>query len=369
MRTLGFALVALLLAAAPASAASVRVAGTCAKYTGCQYSVVYSAAPGERNVLSADAAQNTIVVHDAGAAITPGVGCVAVVGGASCTVPDADFLPLIADLGDGDDVSTADGEIDGGPGNDRLSGVGSLTGGPGEDVLSGAGLFIDGDGAKPAHDVYTGHGRTSLSYAGRHAGIRVDLHTGRAGEDVLSGIENAYGGAGADVLIGTDGPNELAGSVRDRLVGRGGDDTLSMAGHGRVDAGPGDDKITLAAHGARVRCGAGHDFVEQVGGGDDLRDCEALAFRRAWEPDAHLHGRRSRFLTNLGCNCRRASYVARAGGVVVAEARGHPHSLRLNARGRALLRARGRLRIAVRIREVTETAVDVSEFTTLLQRM
>jgi hypothetical protein len=340
----------------------------------CAYTAVYRGAAGVRNaVTSSHLDPLTVVIRDAAAPLTPGLDCVAVdANTARCAAPER--LDLELRLGDGDDVASLDtGLALGGPGDDRISGVNvRLVGGPGADDLSAtvAGTFVDADGARASRDRYRGgsSGGDAVDYAGRHAGIRVDLRAGRAGEDVLSGIENAYGGDGADVLIGTDGPNDLAGTGRDRLVGRGGDDTLNMYGHGRVDAGAGDDKITLNARGARVRCGTGHDFVDDVSS-DDLRDCESLAFSRAWELDARLHRRRSRFLTNLGCSCRRASYVARAGRVVVAEARGHPHSLRLNARGRALLRARGTLRIAVRIREVTETSVDVTHFTTLLQRM
>lgn len=71
-------------------------------------------------------------------------------------------------------------------------------------------------------------------------------------------------------------------------------------------------------------------------------------------PPAHA------FLTNPECYCRYARYVAIAGKVVVGRAtvrhksvgyRHWPLALRLNAQGRRLLAAHGRLRITVRIYE------------------
>ena len=177
---------------------------------------------------------------------------------------------LEADLGDQDDVATVSGIIDGGPGNDRLSGGGTLIGGPGRDVLTGNGPFVDDDGATPAPDVYTGTGRSELSYGTRRTGIRVDLRTGRAAEDTVSGIPNVEGGYGDDVLIGDDGPNHLSGSRGgDRVVGLGGNDRLDAGscclyglggGAETILGGAGDDRLDpTGGRSATVRCGPGAD--------------------------------------------------------------------------------------------------------------
>ena len=74
-------------------------------------------------------------------------------------------------------------------------------------------------------------------------------------------------------------------------------------------------------------------------------------------------------MTNPECYCRYAHWVAVAGGVVVARAtmrhksvgyRHWPLALRLNAVGRRLLAARGRLRITIRIYERYEVGYGTS---------
>ena len=104
-------------------------------------------------------------------------------------------------------------------GNDQLYGgdgdADELHGGDGDDIL---------DGGSGDRDVATyGYQAT--------AGVTVSLSisgpqdTGGAGFDTLIGIENLYGTAFNDVLIGNDGANELSGGGGlDTLEGRGGND-------------------------------------------------------------------------------------------------------------------------------------------------
>ena len=265
MRVLTLVILTVLAVAAPARAATVDVDFRGDPRRGYDV-IVFKAAPGERNVLTSEHVGQTVTLRDAGASITSlDNRCTAVEGGVSCPA-----WSLEADLGDQDDVATVGGITDGGPGDDRLSGGGTLIGGPGKDVLTGSGPFVDDDGATPAPDVYTGTGRTELSYGTRRTGIRVDLRTGRAAEDTVSGIPNIEGGYGDDVLIGDDGPNHLSGSRGgDRVVGLGGDDHLDAGscclyglggGAETILGGAGDDELDpTGGRSATVRCGPGAD--------------------------------------------------------------------------------------------------------------
>ena len=198
-------------------------------------------------------------------------------------------------LGDGDYLhgGAGDDTIRGGDGHDNLlggttidsglaAGIDALDGGAGNDSLD------DQDGiGRPAPGPDTldgGAGEDSVhSYALRRAPVTIDLRSGRgSGEDgegdTLTAIENAYGGAGDDTLIGDDGPNRLDGDRgRDVIRGGGGDDHLTSDvnpredrpqtaaaeyGPDRVSAGDGNDVVeTLAALQSEITCGSGRDGV------------------------------------------------------------------------------------------------------------
>ena len=161
MRVLTLVILTVLAVAAPARAATVDVDFRGDPRRGYDV-IVFKAAPGERNVLTSEHVGQTVTLRDAGAPITSRDSrCTAVEGGVSCPA-----WSLEADLGDQDDVASVGGIIDGGPGHDRLSGGGTLIGGPGKDVLTGTGPFVDDYGVTPAPDVYTGTGRSELSYEG-----------------------------------------------------------------------------------------------------------------------------------------------------------------------------------------------------------
>ena len=262
--------------------------------------LIYAAAPGERNqvtVTFADAGGGTQVLRDAGASVQAGAGCTQIdehtVGCAAASVvvdagdgDDAVTLPpgpfagtRVGIGGDGADSMSGGGSLYGGPGNDVLTGSDSagctiprnddcgetLVGGAGDDVLRGrgGGDGLIGDGANtPAGDrpgipeagrgndvIDGGVGGDTVVYPGRSTGVRVDLADsapgGSSGErDRITGVENAVGGDGADVLLGNDDGNSLhGGGGDDRLDGRGGNDRLT-------DIGPGADTL---------RGGAGKD--------------------------------------------------------------------------------------------------------------
>jgi Ca2+-binding RTX toxin-like protein len=96
------------------------------------------------------------------------------------------------------------------------------------------------------------------------------------GTDVLSGFENAFGSAKADVLVGDLLPNQLFGGVgNDVLRGGGGRDLLD--GHRGKDAmagGRGVDSLTGGPGKDTLRGNAGRDicYVEQDGG--TRKSCE-----------------------------------------------------------------------------------------------
>lgn len=147
--------------------------------------------------------------------------------------------------------------LNGGTGNDRLfggDGADTLEGGAGND-------FMDG-----------GLGRDAATYANELAGVRVDLaitiaqNTIGSGIDTLINIEDLYGSAFNDTLLGTDGVNFISGGAgNDVIDGRGGDDMLiGGAGDDTIFGGLGNDSILGDDGSDTIDGGAGDDYI--VGG-------------------------------------------------------------------------------------------------------
>jgi Ca2+-binding RTX toxin-like protein len=138
------------------------------------------------------------------------------------------------------DGAAGDGDtVDGGPGDDRVGGGAGdfdlLIGGAGRDQL---------DGGPGSHDI--------ASYETAGGAIEIDLGAGSvkgAEREPLSGVEDALGGSGADLLVGAAGsPNRLDGGAGDdRLVGVGPGD--------RAYGGPGNDHCT-GEFASTLSCGA-----------------------------------------------------------------------------------------------------------------
>lgn len=129
-----------------------------------------------------------------------------------------------------------DDSLVGGAGNDELRGAGgndTLDGGEGNDTLIGTGLLIGGAG-------------TDTAQISTNQSVTVNLATGTAslgGVQVatLVGVENLYGGSGADVLTGDDLDNFIrAEDGNDRLFGGAGNDTLDGGG---LQGGLGTDTL------------------------------------------------------------------------------------------------------------------------------
>jgi Ca2+-binding RTX toxin-like protein len=143
--------------------------------------------------------------------------------------------------------------VRGGAGDDTLIGNGSrntLEGGSGDDTLVGglgADILAGGDGID------------TVSYQERTRDVTVDLggvgNNGEFGEDdVITGVENVFGGAGDDTLIGDAGANWLAGGEGDdTLVGGGGNDYL--------EGGEGNDMFPQ---------GASSDGADTIVGGEGI---------------------------------------------------------------------------------------------------
>jgi Ca2+-binding RTX toxin-like protein len=158
------------------------------------------------------------------------------------------------------------------------------------DALGGNDLIIGGNGA----DDINGHaGSDTSSYQDSTAAVFVSLVTGTgsggyAQGDTLENIENLYGSAHNDTLIGDDAANILSGlSGNDTLKGGGGADTLygdsgtdylvGGAGADQLNGGSGTDTASYYDSGAGVNVWLGGDTAS--GGdaqGDELNQIENL---------------------------------------------------------------------------------------------
>ena len=168
----------------------------------------------------------------------------------------------------------------GGAGDDVIYGFGgndTLRGGAGDDVLAGHegnDNLQGGDGddyllGGPGHDTLDGGaGSDWAAYEDATAGVRVDLkltgaqNTGGGGTDRLISIENLYGSAFNDTLIGNDADNVLIGwDGNDIISGGKGEDTLwGSAGNDTLDGGEGDDWLVGGAGDDVIKGGAGADW-------------------------------------------------------------------------------------------------------------
>jgi Ca2+-binding RTX toxin-like protein len=147
-----------------------------------------------------------------------------------------------------------------------LTGNDTLEGNAGNDTMRG------GDGA----DVMSGGaGIDTIDYSDSSLGVKVRLWNqtvadGFAAGDTIAGIENAWGGASTDALVGSDGVgNYLAGNGgNDNMQGLSGNDTL-VGGVGRDTMTGGADADTFQFYGAwgidRIT-----DFEGGAGAGDVL---------------------------------------------------------------------------------------------------
>ena len=249
---------ALLVAAAPAGAATVRVDSPGA-------ALAFDALPGEANdvTVSFDAASTTWRVTDAGAPLIPGAGCT--LDGTTATCSGSGPARATIRLGDGNDriamPAAHDGiDIGGGDGDDQI------TLGPGAGTAN-----LHGDGG--ADTIHSDAPNATLDYSGSSASVNVvidgqpldgstferDNDTGTFATIVGSPFNDELdagtnptiieGGAGTDTLIGGPGNDRFVpGPGNDSVYGAGGDDTAVLEGFNQMgfySGGPGDDTLTV----------------------------------------------------------------------------------------------------------------------------
>ncbi|CAN7217003.1 hypothetical protein LJR164_000778 [Phenylobacterium sp. LjRoot164] len=175
-----------------------------------------------------------------------------------------------------------DDSLSGGGGSDVLAGHegnDSLNGGTGDDyLLGGAGTDILDGGA----------GVDWAAYEDATAGVTVSLaltgwqETGGGGRDKLSGIENLYGSAFNDTLIGDAGVNYLSGGAGDdRLEGGAGDDHLEGGlGNDTIIGGDGWDVVSYddgIENGVYVNLTTGISYGHAAGPENSLSDFDVLS--------------------------------------------------------------------------------------------
>jgi Ca2+-binding RTX toxin-like protein len=200
--------------------------------------LIYVASPGEANQveIALDVDADTVTIHDSGAAITAGAGCVGVnANEVTCHPVDYQVSISLADGADALELTQGGLEVyvDGGTGNDEMTACDDcfayFWGDGGNDVLAGDhALLAGGSGDDVLTSVFVGP-------------------IGGGGDDRLaSNSFNLWGGGGDDEITGGDGSNHIvAGSGNDTVVAGEGRDFVSPGlGSNTVDGGPGRDLVS-----------------------------------------------------------------------------------------------------------------------------
>jgi RTX calcium-binding nonapeptide repeat (4 copies) len=269
MRSLGLALLALVLTASPASAAVVSVEHN---FCGCDPSsgdvdthfVIVTAQPGELNRIAVERLPRGVRVRDDGAPLTGACRPANSGGGRFCR---GRFDAVDVSLGDGDDSLTSafSGTVNGGPGDDQIhtgGGFSTMSGGPGADLLDA-----------------TGSERAAVTYADHTDGVTVRLDgvpdDGAAGEadNVMGPVTGITGGSGNDHLEAGPAPSGLFGEAGDdELVGSPQADII-IAGEGNdtLSGGGGNDHLEPGRGADDIAGGDGLDEAGYVGATDPLR--------------------------------------------------------------------------------------------------
>ncbi|MGZ5340718.1 MAG: calcium-binding protein [Solirubrobacterales bacterium] len=321
------------LAGALAAPAAALASTSDVDLTSSNQTLVVNARGTERNVVSVSvdsaAAPTVLLVTDAGAGVDTNDALCSKPSTAVVSCPIGTVNRIDVNLGNRDDFaatqttvpapirSTLDGGSDndglvGGLGNDTLnasSGNDALYGGPGNDDLNGGSgndsLFgeagIDDlageqnndllDGGPGPDSQKGGTNNDSVTYASRVDGVTATIGglTGgdgngedgapSGGDTIDADIENVFGSAGSDLIVGDADANSLFGgegndfifglSGGDGVLGQGGDDLLQgNDGNDIVKGGPGRDKMLGGFGDDRLRARDGkRDPKLKCGGG------------------------------------------------------------------------------------------------------
>ena len=146
----------------------------------------------------------------------------------------------------------------------------NFAGGEGNDTIFGGAAddLIQFSGAYGNDSVSGGGGRDSITFEQAFSSVFVDLSQGFAtgggtGSANVSSVENAYGGAQDDLLIGNSGANLLSGASffhHEPSQGPDGDDTLfGLTGHDTLQGGSGNDWLQGDGWSDTLSGGAGSD--------------------------------------------------------------------------------------------------------------
>jgi Ca2+-binding RTX toxin-like protein len=153
------------------------------------------------------------------------------------------------------------------------SGVNQLAGKAGNDFLYGGGGDDLLDGGAGNDRIDGGLGVDIINYSAAASALYIDLrvatqaNTGGLGTDIISGIENVFGGAFADVLIGNAGVNTLFG-------GAGADALVTVEGDDFAYGGAGDDYVAGRDGNDTLFGGLDRDVMDGGNGFDILRGNE-----------------------------------------------------------------------------------------------
>jgi GH24 family phage-related lysozyme (muramidase) len=155
-------------------------------------------------------------------------------------------------------------------GSDGVSNL--LIGGAGADSLAGLSGYDTIRGGAGADNMNGGTGFDTLDYSDAKGAVVVRLSTQTvsgdiATGDVISDFERVLGGAGGDLIVGSDGvANYLAG-------GAGSDNLQGLSGNDYLVGGTGNDTLTGGAGNDRFEfAGAiGVDVITDFGAGDVIR--------------------------------------------------------------------------------------------------
>ncbi|MBZ4023562.1 hypothetical protein CKO11_13955 [Rhodobacter sp. TJ_12] len=146
-----------------------------------------------------------------------------------------------------------------------------ILGGWGNDVLDGGGGNDTIWGETGSDTIDGGDGTDRVSYMDDAAGVVVSLQTGLATDgggatDHLSGIEDVYTSAFADMITGDDGANNISAYAGDDTINGGGGADVITAGDGddEVHGGAGDDKLWGEAGDDTLDGGDGADLVRYI---------------------------------------------------------------------------------------------------------
>jgi Ca2+-binding RTX toxin-like protein len=178
--------------------------------------------------------------------------------------------PAEFDMDDG--TVTLDGEVD------VFVEIEDFYGTPFDDVFNGtsvAGNYVFWEGG-PGNDTFNGgDSEEEVGYFFAREGVTVNLSTGIAvggasvGRDTLNNIDDVFGSAFRDTLIGNSGFNVLTGGSRnlgdsaDLIEGRGGDDVLQgRDGDDTLLGGGGNDRLRGDRGEDTMTGGAGDDFFQ-----------------------------------------------------------------------------------------------------------